>query len=512
MRALLIFLFVSIAVNGFSQNWKTVPEKDTIYFTTADKALKVTWIDSATEAAADSVFHFYKSIRSSSITSCADTLAATWLGSYFTRSSNGDEYYFNSFNDTILIKTNATLNASWIIAKGNGSNTKSYIATVTQLSTQLVDGATDSIKTISLQAYNNGAPIADWYNNKQLILSKHHGWITALDLYRFPNPITPSYAFGATVDSTQHFRLEKTLKALNLNDDSPLARYAPGNEWIARKDVDMPGGSWPDPSLTLQHDSVISVQTLANGIIATMRTHLIEFTHTSLSDTVFVHADTIAPPSPLPLTDTVLPEYNWHLQNIPTSIFWITNEEYYLKKYTVDTACNGLFELSSNRLLQSNVGLFRDTNNCINVNPPALIYPVIRNWTYLEGFGYTYDYYYYESGDPLLFFHEITYPYIKLGNCIMGSKDVLSVRNDHLSSQKVQIFPSPASNFITIQIPSQVSNATIEAYDNAGRKVLGYTTSEKETRLDISGLLNGIYTFQIITKRGVRTEKVLVIN
>ena len=99
MRCFLLYILsIVITTNAFSQNWKTVPMKDTVYFSSANKVLKVIWIESVNQAGTDSVFNFYKSIRDTSYaTSCIDSLADTWLGKSFVRNNNGDEFISTHF-------------------------------------------------------------------------------------------------------------------------------------------------------------------------------------------------------------------------------------------------------------------------------------------------------------------------------------------------------------------------------------------------------------------------------
>ena len=453
MRLAFLTLLIALSFEAVAQNWKTVPQNDSFYFSGDNHNLKVIWIDSASANAADSMFYFYKSIRADSPTGCIDSMADTWLGASFLRSNDGAERYFNSFHDTILLHTNAGVGTSWLMAKGHGNNLE-YHATVTQNGTQTIDGSVDSVKTISIQALQNGIPVNDWYNNKQLALSKHHGWLKALDLYRFPNSINVPYFFGASIDSQEHIRIDNTIKQINIADTQPHARYAPGNEWIRKREWGW-FLTWGQlPATLFQHDSVISAQPIPGGLLVTLKTRKIDFSSTSVPDTTYIHTDTIPDASVTLFRDTILPEFNWNLRDIHMNYYSTTNDVYYMRSFSVDTQCTTLLQISSDRLMQGSMGIIRDTQNCIRNPGWGLVYPADTRWSYLQGFGFNYEYYHWIGGSGETSGDETTYPYIKLGNCIIGSKSALAVNDEKKIKDIVKLFPVPAKDNIHIRFPN----------------------------------------------------------
>src|SRR4051812_42582721 len=133
--------------------------------------------------------------------------------------------------DTITIQTNAAVGANWALEKDDAGII--YKGTVSSLSVANIDGAIDSIKTISIQAMNGSTPIADPYNSLVLQLSKDHGWIKTLDLYRFPYKTNLGVfnVLGIVRDSLQHQRLPRRFSTCFQKDINLTKRYAPGSEW-----------------------------------------------------------------------------------------------------------------------------------------------------------------------------------------------------------------------------------------------------------------------------------------
>ncbi len=157
------FLFLSLFATSatvFAQDWQTVRSHDTNYYNAGNisnnqmlvyNSLRTMWVDLARNTiSGDSIFYFFKCVRidKPSQSLCQDTLAPSWLGPHMIRRSDGSELYFNSYGDTITFFTKASLGSSWILARDISG--KSFRATVSYSGTANVNGATDSIKSISI--------------------------------------------------------------------------------------------------------------------------------------------------------------------------------------------------------------------------------------------------------------------------------------------------------------------------------------------------------------------------
>lgn len=348
-------------------------------------------------------------------------------------------------------------------------------------------------------------------------MSKNHGWVETLDFYRFPNPLSPPYFLGAIVDSTQHYRLSNNIKSINLEDTNPISRYVPGNEWISKRlwAYGTPNNPNPNNATLYKDDSIISVQQVSNTIIAYIKTHAIYipgYNFYSGYDSTYFHYDTISLlPTIKKLNDSILPEYNWNLQHLSSLFPSNYSEFYYLRRYTVDTVCNGLFNVYSHTI-NIGMGIIKDTNGCVKIPVTGLYYPAIVEWGYIEGFGYNYNYYDWCSGDPICIHDETTYPYIKLGSCTIGSKNVLSTENPINISNDISIYPNPANTFVSIRLPINSQKTSVDFYDIVGKKVLTYTTDGKQFTVDVTQLTPGMYTVRVMTSYSIKSQKLLIIK
>jgi plastocyanin len=72
---------------------------------------------------------------------------------------------------------------------------------------------------------------------------------------------------------------------------------------------------------------------------------------------------------------------------------------------------------------------------------------------------------------------------------------------------KFEMFPNPASDNVTIQLPSGTENATVTFYDYVGRLALSKQVSRTKNRLDVTVLSSGVYILKVVTKDKVGSQK-----
>jgi hypothetical protein len=139
----------------------------------------------------DSVFLTFFTIHVVPGQSWVDTVGGTILGRKIIRKHDGWFLFLNQAGDTIRINTQARQNDTWKLME---LADKQYImATINSFSIDSIMGLADSIKTISLQAFDSlDNPIQYPSNNLLFKLSKHFGLIQTYDLWIFPS-ISPTY-------------------------------------------------------------------------------------------------------------------------------------------------------------------------------------------------------------------------------------------------------------------------------------------------------------------------------
>jgi Secretion system C-terminal sorting domain len=75
----------------------------------------------------------------------------------------------------------------------------------------------------------------------------------------------------------------------------------------------------------------------------------------------------------------------------------------------------------------------------------------------------------------------------------------------------ISIYPNPASNYISIVFPNEVSNVTFSIYDAAGRIVFEKSNmSGNQFNIDTYELTNGIYFLGAVYNERVYRSKIIV--
>jgi len=114
-----------------------------------------------------------------------DTNGGSWLGKQITVRPDGTNLFDTYWGDTVFINTSAVVGTSWIFY--NDTSVRYYQATIVGDDTMTVLGVLDSIKTITLTAYDaQGVNVSDMAHNKQIVFSKDHGLVRTFSLYMFP--------------------------------------------------------------------------------------------------------------------------------------------------------------------------------------------------------------------------------------------------------------------------------------------------------------------------------------
>jgi len=91
------------------------------------------------------------------------------------------------------------------------------------------------------------------------------------------------------------------------------------------------------------------------------------------------------------------------------------------------------------------------------------------------------------------------------GNFLYGGDCLLSV-NDNLIAQ-IEISPSPLSDILSINVPSEIRLETLSIYDLLGKRVIDI--SEIQSEIDVSSLNSGIYILNIKTDQGSLSRKLV---
>lgn len=518
MQRYLFFLaiFCFFYSPSFAQNWRTINPADTVYFksnaTANGSYLRLIYIDSTAAAGADSIFYFYKSYRipidSSANAVCVDTMAATWLGYNMLRKTNGDELYYNYFNDTILVKTLAATGDNWQLMKDSLGTV--FLATVTAMGTTMVDGVADSTKTITIQAYQNGVPVYSTYNNTVFELSKAHGWLKTLDMYRFPYSLeNNSLNFGAVMDSTQHVRLNKDFGNADMISPDLSLKYMPGNEWICH--YDYLDGANPGPNHIVTYDSVMNSLALSAGsALVSLKTDSFSVYY----DPAYPHVDTIIKTSTTYHTDTirmapVMQIKKNVLQEVRAGRYWIS---YGPAMPVVNTHFTVIEDSCSSkdilRYFSSYITMYKGTD-CYTVNATSVLQGSLSDTTdILPGFGPVWQRHgSLEHSGATSKYRNTYYTYLKLGSCISGvKKNILNDSTDNVPGNlTILLAPNPVQHTLTITIPGK--DMICRIYNATGNMVYSEQLTSEKTSISADFLQPGLYIIQASGSSGKYTQK-----
>ncbi len=196
-KALLYLLLLCNGFNLSAQNYQCLRHDSTIYwFTDNIHYLRGIRIDSVIVSGADTIYYPYQTGR---YTPSYTPAGASWVGQGVIQQPDGTFLFGNAYSDTVVIKTQANLGDNWIFCHDTSS--LFYKATVTAIDTMTILGALDSVKQVTINAYNPALVTTDYVNNFTFLLSKYHGFAQIFDLYNFPYHDPAS----AIEDCTDHY-------------------------------------------------------------------------------------------------------------------------------------------------------------------------------------------------------------------------------------------------------------------------------------------------------------------
>jgi hypothetical protein len=80
------------------------------------------------------------------------------------------------------------------------------------------------------------------------------------------------------------------------------------------------------------------------------------------------------------------------------------------------------------------------------------------------------------------------------------------------TANALKMYPNPAGDFVTIELPTSVNSAHIDIISVEGRIVLSQDISGNKTTIDVSKVTTGIYTASIVSDNGQKQSVKLIIE
>ena len=90
--------------------------------------------------------------------------------------------------------------------------------------------------------------------------------------------------------------------------------------------------------------------------------------------------------------------------------------------------------------------------------------------------------------------------YNSLGGCHNTSSPAslsVPVGINDIELMNIKFYPNPASSYITIDLPTNINNATVTIYSILGQQQIRTTTNKPQTNIDLDGLTNGVYLVEV---------------
>jgi plastocyanin len=72
---------------------------------------------------------------------------------------------------------------------------------------------------------------------------------------------------------------------------------------------------------------------------------------------------------------------------------------------------------------------------------------------------------------------------------------------------KFETFPNPASNNVSIQLPSGTEKAIVHFYDSLGRLALSKKVTKIKNTIDLNSISSGVYILKVITEDKIGSQK-----
>jgi plastocyanin len=91
------------------------------------------------------------------------------------------------------------------------------------------------------------------------------------------------------------------------------------------------------------------------------------------------------------------------------------------------------------------------------------------------------------------------------GTITVVAEGVLSI--SEAQRLNFETFPNPASNSVTVQLPSGTEEATVQFYDYLGRLALSKKVTSAKNILDVNSLSKGVYILKVVTEDKVGSQK-----
>lgn len=486
LRYCLTILTVVLFIKTNAQNYQTIDPTKINYFADSYNDISVVRIDSISNTPFVQLFPF-KTIESIGSNGCVSPFISSWIGRQINILPNGINQFVNRNNELININTMTKSQESWI---AYASEDSAYvIATITSHQLETFLGITDSVKTISFQAYNKiQTPINSSINSYNIKLSKNYGLIETVNFHYFPD-LEAYFPFNGL----NHFKLF-------------------GQDLLNFEDINFTWFDVYDFNLGDELHIVASENDQYRAITENeIRTYL---TRNNYSDSIVyeyasqkqVIIDTIFPNRSTSITyinDTLIEviKQNLDFNKMPTEpIFHDNMVGFYGMNFDDD------FVYKSYPDPNWEFWIDNPSDSCWN---SSIFDGCIDFGNFIKGLGGRYfdcDVWTIEkSSRQLVYYKKDT---ITWGDPL----DLTTIKESRFNSLEVIVFPNPAADKLQLQFGKTPNGLLIfELYNIVGEMISSTTISSIKQTVDISILTAGVYVYQLKQNNiPVQMDKIII--
>jgi len=501
VKKLLLLILITACLIAKGQNYQCLQAGVKHYFTNGNGYLRGIRIDSVTTMGDTTVYYPFHTPRGAYNPSAplSDTMfdnnGGSWLGKRVLQKNDGTFIFDSYWNDSVIIKTQANPGDSWMFYRD--TSTLYYEATMLGIDTITVLGTLDSIKTIMITARNPfGIVTSDPLDSFKIMISKNNGFVQVFDLYTFPYH-KPGSTYHPGLD---YFVDKSTLNYLNIyypEGVSPASFITifslvdfinPNDQQLHNWDTGDVIESCYGCNFTIVPFGPLNHTYILDTIVSKSVSGLI--TSYSFSGSYY-HC---VYPYPCSLIN------NASVYSFSSAIYPIADSNYFPEEHLP-----GYF-----------VFYFPFDSAYCKVSPAYIHVPYILTG---DAFGYEFSCYKLGIGRTLYNYADLDngigeadlLTYYKINGISCGTYTNDKVINQNLLPYKIQIFPNPATEELTIKT-TLTQPYTITLQNMLGETVQTLRTAGQKQTINVSSLPAGVYNVSITEDGGSRyNEKVVVI-
>ncbi len=491
MRALFLsfaFLF-AVTCKLAAQNYQAVYSDRTVSFINESNEIFFIDIRQAELSGQDSLFIPFEGIQLNNEynhygTECFDPFGASWFGKQVVIREDGYNIFLNSEGDSVFLQTLASPGDSWIAyQKPEGITVMAELADSYVLEFL---GIQDSIKTIVFQVFDEEMqPISHHLDSRHLKLSKHHGLVRSMNFSLFPD-IVYGLGYEFTLMEADIVGMSHPMLGIQNLTWMQVHDFQPGDEIHVKYDATLPW--FYNEHYELIH-RYLERSDYADSVVYVVERQMYRIKDVAGQIEEEYIFDTISQTFALSPDFDKLPG-----ETIIDSVFMGMPSAYANSMH--------LHLWEEKRVAAEDKWIQLIEDDCWGFS--FIIDGCLSDHTYYKGLGGPYH--------ACNMWGEVKRElvYYKKGDDEWGTPLVIGI--EELSQNQVKVVPNPATNEVRILNLEQFPSIDFSLYDVNGRQVLWVLKHQTGTAIDLSGLKDGLYFYQIVHGGKVLYNNKLIIK